>query len=230
MSDWYYADESRQRQGPLPAESLAELFRNRRVGADTLVWRAGLAQWVPLSQVAGELGLTVSAPPPPPPLPPSMPARGAAGSPSAPPKRGMSGCLIALIVAAVLFVPALGILAAIAVPAYQDYVLRSKVAAALAAAAPLKAPLAEFRARNQRCADNGDEGFGAPESYAGDAVASIKVGEFDNERCGIEVRVHAAGNARIDAKALWLEYDAAANRWSCSSEIDNRYLPQQCRD
>ena len=34
----------------------------------------------------------------------------------------MSGCLIALIICAALAVPVVGILAAIAIPAYNDYV------------------------------------------------------------------------------------------------------------
>ena len=57
MSDWYYANPNAQRQGPLPAETLRELFQSGRINLDTLVWRDGMPQWRPLSEFAGELGL-----------------------------------------------------------------------------------------------------------------------------------------------------------------------------
>lgn len=57
MSQWYYADRNRQRQGPIEAAELAALFRRNEVGPDTLVWRDGLPQWQVLGDFAGELGL-----------------------------------------------------------------------------------------------------------------------------------------------------------------------------
>ena len=126
MTQWYYAQNSQQRHGPLSAENLAELYRSGRIGLDTLVWRDGQAQWQPLADFAAELGLTASPGAPlPPPLPPAQSAFAANRAP-VPPRSGLSGCMIALIVCAVLAIPMLGILAAIALPAYQDYTLRAK--------------------------------------------------------------------------------------------------------
>ena len=69
----------------------------------------------------------------PPPLPASPPP---AVSPQAPPPRkGLSGCAIALIIGAVVGVfgiAIIGILAAIAVPQYQEYVVRSRIMGAYA--------------------------------------------------------------------------------------------------
>jgi uncharacterized RDD family membrane protein YckC len=62
MSDWYYADRNRQRQGPMQAGELAALFRSGQVAADTLVWRDGLPQWQALGDFAAELGLFGDAP------------------------------------------------------------------------------------------------------------------------------------------------------------------------
>ena len=226
MSDWYYAEGNQQRRGPLPETDLAELFRSGRIGLDTWVWREGLPQWRPLSEFARELGLSVAAAPPP--LPPTMPARAAAPAPAMP-KRGLSGCMIALIIVAACSVPAIAILAAIALPAYQDYTLRAKVAGALTEAAPLKVAAAEFRARDGRCPDNGDAGFGSAESYATAQVASIRLGEFEDGKCGMELRLRGTGSDRLDGKAVWFELDANAGRWTCTSEIENRYLPRACR-
>jgi type IV pilus assembly protein PilA len=235
MSDWYYAEPNQQRRGPLPAENLRELFQSSRIGLDTLVWRDGLPNWRPLSEFAGELGLLdLTAAWIPPPLPP------AAASPpphiahsarpaSAPAKSGLSGCMIALIVAAVLFIPMAAILAAIALPAYQDYTLRAKVASAMPLAAPLKAAVAEHYDQHQTCPSNDDSGFGPAESYKSGLVAAATVGTFESDQCGIELMLTVPGNDALDGKAVWFEYDSADHSWQCSSEIDDKYLPVACR-
>ncbi|MGH8026585.1 MAG: pilin, partial [Pseudoxanthomonas sp.] len=148
---------------------------------------------------------------------------------SAPPKSGMSGCMIAIIVAAVLAVPMMGILAAIALPAYNDYTLRAKVAMALPVAEPAKTALISHLSSEQTCPSNEDAGFGAPESYASGTVASISFGQFESELCGMELILAVPGKAALDGKAVWLEYDPSDSSWQCSSEIDDKYLPIQCR-
>ena len=229
MSEWYYADPSAQRQGPLPAETLRELFQSGRITVDTLVWRDGMPQWRPLSEFAGELGLLeLTSAPLPPPLPPT-PAYSAPRPTSTPPKSGLSGCMIALIVAAVLFIPMAAILAAIALPAYQDYTLRAKVASAMPLAEPLKAAVAEHLDQHQTCPSNDDSGFGPAERYASGLVSAATVGTFDNDQCGIELMLTVPGNDTLDGKAVWFEYDASTRGWQCSSEIDDKYLPTHCR-
>lgn len=57
MSNWYYADAERQRQGPLAAAELAQRFHQGRLRLDTLVWREGLADWQPLRDFTSELSL-----------------------------------------------------------------------------------------------------------------------------------------------------------------------------
>ena len=57
MSNWYYADAERQRQGPLSAEELTQRFHQGRLRLDTLVWRDGLADWQPLRTFTAELAL-----------------------------------------------------------------------------------------------------------------------------------------------------------------------------
>lgn len=60
-----------------------------------------------------------------------------------------SGALVALfvIIGAFIFVTIIGILAAIALPAYQDYTVRAKVSRALLEAAPLKSKVEEYYLR-----------------------------------------------------------------------------------
>lgn len=236
MSQWFYAEGNRERRGPLADENIVELLRSGRISAYTLVWREGAGDWQPLHHYAAELGLAdvIAAPTTAPPLPPPLQHTPAGTPPASAPvvKPGLSGCAIAGIIAAVggvILVAIVGILAAIAVPAYQSYTLRSKVSMAVGQLAPLKTEVTDFVARNARCPVNDDDGFGTPSSYAQGAIASVRIGRFDNDHCGLEARLQAPDNAQLDGKALWLDYDAETHVWQCRSDVDDRFLPVHCR-
>lgn len=233
MSDWYYAAGGDQRHGPISTDDLVARFRSGQISLDTLVWREGQSQWQPLADFAEAVGLKQGDTLLPPPLPPThtRPSGGFAvpGHASAPPRTGLFGCMIAIIVCAVLAIPVLGILAAIALPAYQDYTQRARVAAVIPQAIPLQEAVAKHLQENQTCPGNDDAGFGPPESYANGPVASVTVGEFDTNLCGLELILTVPGNDRLDGKAVWFEYDPSADSWQCSSEIDDKYLPSNCR-
>ena len=165
---------------------------------------------------------TGAAPPPlPPPLPPG-PAR-------PPAKKRMHGCLIALIVAACLVIPTVGILAAIAFPAYNDYLARSRATQALAEAMPLKWQVAEFRAEHERCPGGGDADFGHGEIPLGPMQAAATFTEVGEGRCTIELSLRDTLDA-IDGRRLWLQYDPGTGEWHCRSDLDARHAPVGCRD
>lgn len=241
MSQWFYAESDRERRGPLASESLVELFRAGRIALDTLVWREGVNDWQPLGNFVEELGLidlreshslgTAAAPAGPPPLhtvppPPDV----AAPLPIA--KSGLSGCALVAIILAVVGVILIGIiavLAAIAVPAYQQYTLRANAAATYLQLLPLKAEISAFVDEHERCPVNGDEAFGTPESYARDGISEIRIGFFEEGYCGLEARLDVPGKAQLNGKAIWLDYDIESNQWQCSAELDDDYLPLECR-
>lgn len=243
MSGWYYADRSREQHGPVSPDELVAHFRSGRVALDSLVWREGMGQWQPLRDFADEIGLNpspVEAATTPPPAPPAPAAPVGASSqdrllrsPAMPaPKPRMSGGKIALIVVAVLAVPCLGIgaiLAAISLPAYNEYTMRSKVSQAITQAAALKLQVASIRSGGGRCPGNGEDGIGTPESYAGTYVTRATVGEFDDGTCGFELEFGNTGNAGIDGKKLWWDMGSDNSEWHCSSEIDDKWLPLDCR-
>lgn len=239
MNQWFYAEGNRERRGPVSGEDVAALFRSGQLSADTLVWREGITDWQPLRNVADELGLheltprpsavlPAGAPPLPPPLQtlprsrPAIPMR----------KPATSGWVVFGAIAAVVGVALLtigGLLAALAIPSYQQYVLRSRVAAVQTQLAPLKAEVADFVMRNERCPNNGDEGFGNPESYAADGIAQVYVGDFEGGHCGFEARLHMPEQQLLDGKSLWLDYDTQAATWECSSDVADKHLPPGCR-
>jgi|GEM_PF-4988714 len=51
MADqWFYVENGQQR-GPVSAQELARVIQSRTAGVDPLVWRAGMAEWIPFSKV-----------------------------------------------------------------------------------------------------------------------------------------------------------------------------------
>ena len=63
MTQWYYADTSRQRQGPVEMPDIRALYQRGDINDQTLVWREGMSQWQALQTVADELELQAVAPP-----------------------------------------------------------------------------------------------------------------------------------------------------------------------
>jgi type IV pilus assembly protein PilA len=172
---------------------------------------------------------------PPPPLPPGVSAP--AQPPSAPaPKSGMSGCAIAAIVGAVVVVVGIfliGMLAAIALPAYQDYVVKSRVVQAYSMALQHQNTIDEQHAASGACPDNDAIGIGDDavlELGAGNggtqAQAAIDIGETDNAHCGISLRF-ANVNPMVDGKTLVLV--STEQGWTCDGgTLDAKYRPRQC--
>lgn len=224
MSDelWYYADRSHQQQGPVSGDSLRALHAMKAVDAATLVWRDGLAGWVPLAQVAGELGIEVANAPP---LPPR--AAGAAARPVVVRPSSSGAWVFALIAIVVVVVAVLGIFAAIAIPAYHDYTMRAKVMEAVASVAPLKLVVQEAWMSEQACPSNGESGIGEPASYATGTIAEVNVGTYE-EACAIQV-VFKGFTTDTEGAEILLTMDASGG-WSESSTLPARLVPASMRD
>lgn len=143
----------------------------------------------------------------------------------------MSGCLIVTLVCAGLAIPVAGIVAAIAIPAYQDYMIRSRVTAASMIAMRLRDAIQSGLAEDGVCPANGSPGIGEPSSFAGKDIAPIDVGTFDGGRCGYAIVMADAGNSALDEKTLRWELDSSADvpAWRCSSDLAGKWLPAACR-
>lgn len=223
---WYYADNQRQQQGPVADSWLYNAYQRGEITLNTLVWREGMPQWLPLSRVAAELGIPVgnAAPPPPPPIGQPQAPRAVA-----PAKSGGSGCLVIGIILLVGFVVVGGILAAIAIPAYHDYVTRAKATMALAQGAALKGEVAVFYSSNDRCPVNGDDGFGTPESYATTEVASINIGSLQDGHCAVQILFNDLGGANTQGAEVLYSMDSEL-QWTQTSTLPDKYLPMSMRN
>src|SRR5690606_36376799 len=133
----------------------------------------------------------------------------------------LPGVAVAIIALVVVFVglAVLGIVAAIAVPAYNDYTLRARVAEAYATTAPSRAEI-EDAILAGTCPEAGDTPPGSP------SVAGMRVGTLpDTGGCGIELTLAADLNEELANGMLWLEYDAEAQEWVCWSDLADKVLP-----
>lgn len=230
MTTWYYVDRNQQRQGPVEAHVLVQAYSQGEVDDASLAWREGLAQWAPLAQFRDELGLAAAAVRPPAPPLSGAPAYATGPDPTAPAKKS-SGCKIAaiiLVVGGLCMLPILAIMAAIALPAYQDYVVRTKVATALAEARAVQPQVEAFFANTDRCPrDAAELGLSPPGS---EAVAAIVVGEANTGMCTIDLQLKGVSGAEdLAGESIRLSRDNAGD-WYCTSDMAKRIrLPTDCR-
>jgi type IV pilus assembly protein PilA len=145
-----------------------------------------------------------------------------------------------------IVVAIIGILAAIAIPAYQDYLIRSQVSEGLTMAAAAKASVAEFYANSGTWpGTNSEAGLGSATDIQGKYVASITVNGG-----GIEVEYGNQANAtNLAGETVGLIPGASPNGdviWACgnsslpagitaaagataSTSVLGKYLPSSCR-
>ena len=138
-----------------------------------------------------------------------------------------------------------GILAAIALPAYQDYIVRSKMSEALAAMAEAKTTVAEYVAANGGPASSTNTG-----AYGVDLTTrdSAILNDLDIYQDGgtpekiyivanIKTSVWAGGSGSATASfSLSGGTNGAAVSWTCvpgdgqgGTAIETKYLPANCR-
>ena len=138
-----------------------------------------------------------------------------------------------------IVVAIIGILAAIALPAYQDYTIRSKISEVMIAASACKTGVSEFIQANGTIP--ADANAAGCSNQATKYVESVTVGGLGV----ITVAVQGTGNATADAANLILQPTADAARttaltdgttpiqgWSCGTNAAAtayKYFPASCR-
>ena len=123
-----------------------------------------------------------------------------------------------------IVVAIIGVLAAIALPAYQDYVVRSQGAAALAEITPGKIgfeqAVNEGKAPSLVSADAGYIGIGASTSYC-----TVTLSGNNSITCTTK-----DGNAaKFNGKTIVLTR-TGDGIWSCTSTLDAKYRPGKCSE
>lgn len=147
------------------------------------------------------------------------------------PRSGMPGWGIALVVIGVcvfLLLPVAAILAAIAIPTYQNYIVRSEVAQGVDLTGRARSLIAEYIGQRGTLPDSNDAlGLPKPEAIQASYVSSVRViGGKLVVTYGNEANMLIRGGHVVIAPMG----NAAALHWQCSSpDIRDRYLPESCR-
>lgn len=245
MDNWFHHDPATGRNGPFSTGQLLERYRQRLLQADTLVWREGLREWQPLERAMAALDTVLgpqdSSMPPPLPAYASAPAMVASASDRFHPrtrtrshqKQGMSGCLIALIVVAVLAVPMMAILAAIALPAYRDYTIKAKTVQAISQSRPLQNAVIDYFGSNGTCPSAGDPGFENMRRFTSPVVESVELGIDQNGVCAFVLSLHDAQHSGKSATAVMTmvaREDAYTFEFNCQASTLAEIQPSACRD
>jgi len=160
------------------------------------------------------------------------------GMPIAHPRRHFGAWLLALVTPRVgvggsgslLFTVAMiGVLAAIAIPAYQDYTQRAIIGGGQVAVAPIKLAVEEYRKLNgawpQSLVD-----LGYPEPTMNDESGRYLIGIYAEGAIGVDVGSDPSGNARYLVFQPIAEEGKEELTWTCSGEnVPAKYLPPACR-
>jgi type IV pilus assembly protein PilA len=128
-----------------------------------------------------------------------------------------------------IVVAIIGILAAVALPAYQDYIARSQVAEAVSLAAGGKTPLAEYYNDKGMWPSQAGDVMG---NLAGKYVCTITLGGATGATGTLSVAARiksAAVNSAITSATL-IYTSVDAKQWSCTSgDLLAKFRPASCR-
>ena len=127
-----------------------------------------------------------------------------------------------------IVVAIIGILAAIALPAYQDYTKRAHVTEGITLAGGAKASVTEFYSSNGHMpANNTSAGLATAASISGNAVSSVTIGT--NGLITIMYKDKVVDTATV---LLSPTTGAGSVTWRCkagTSSMLQKYLPSNCR-
>ena len=131
-----------------------------------------------------------------------------------------------------IVVAIIGILAAVAIPAYQDYIARAQVSEAVALAAKGKASLAEyFSDRGAWPVDASEVMVNQSGRYTSTVTLSAGAG-LTTPSITVEARIKDTGvNISITGGLLQVGSDDSGKTWSCvtAGTLLSKYVPASCR-
>jgi type IV pilus assembly protein PilA len=126
-----------------------------------------------------------------------------------------------------IVVAIIGILAAVAIPAYQDYVAKSKWAAALAEVSPAKTGF-EVALNDGLIPVTGTPPAETPMTKAGIGVQAENTNSSivitDPSSAGVLTATIKGGSADVKDQTITLTRNAATGAWTCASSAKQKFI------
>lgn len=128
-----------------------------------------------------------------------------------------------------IVVAIIAILAAIAIPAYQDYAIRAQVAEGIGLSTEAKAAIWDYVSNTGRFPPNNQSaGLASNISIIGNYVSKVDVtgGKVTVEFKGAKANSHISGQTLVLSPVTY----AGSITWTCApSTLEGKYLPSVCR-
>lgn len=126
----------------------------------------------------------------------------------------------------------IGILAALAIPAYQDYIARTQMTEALNLAGGQKSAVTEYHAdKGSFPTSNTEAGIAAASQIKGNYVKSVSIGAN-----GVITATMKGSGISQDIQGATLTLTPTAQtatagsyEWTCAASVSNKFLPATCR-
>ena len=145
-----------------------------------------------------------------------------------------------------MVIAVIGILSTIALPTYQDRIIRAQIEDAMALSVGIKQAVEEFHSRHQRFpTDNAEAGAPKPEHLIGNHVTGIKIGEGAiHIALGHRINAHVRGKGVTLRPATVTGSPESPISWLCGyaeavtgmraagkneTSVHENFLPVPCR-
>lgn len=132
-----------------------------------------------------------------------------------------------------IVVAIIGILAAIAIPAYQDYTIRAQVTEGMSLASGVRTAVSEvYQSTGSFPTGNASAGVASPATaISGNYVSQVVVAATGTNTGTITATFGPDANPAIQTQTLVLTGQGGPGsvEWTCAGSVDAKYRPSSCR-